>query len=100
MIIYLSRSSNPRKKFMVKIKNGKTIHFGAKGYEDYTIHKDPERKQRYIDRHQSNEDWSKSGIDTAGFWSRWLLWGEPTLEQSIKKIENKFGVKIIRRLRF
>ena len=101
MTIYLSRSSNPRKKFMVKIKNGKTIHFGAKGYSDYTIHKDPERKQRYIARHsQSNEDWSKSGIDTAGFWSRWLLWGEPTLGQSIKKIENKFGVKIVRRLRF
>lgn len=99
MIIYLSRSSNPRKKFMVKIQ-GKTIHFGAKGYSDYTIHKDPERKQRYIDRHQSNENWTKSGIDTAGFWSRWLLWGEPTLGQSIKKIENKFGVKIIRRLRF
>lgn len=99
MTIYLSRSSNPRKKFMVRVGN-KTIHFGAKGYEDYTIHKDPERKQRYIDRHQSNEDWSKSGIDTAGFWSRWLLWGEPTLGQSIKKIENKFGVKIVRRLRF
>ena len=99
MNIYLSRSSNPTKKFMVKVGN-KTIHFGAKGYSDYTIHKDPERKQRYIDRHQSNEDWSKSGIDTAGFWSRWLLWGEPTLGQSIKKIENRFGVKIVRRLQF
>lgn len=100
MTIYLSRSSNPRKKFMVRV-GGKTIHFGFKGMSDYTIHKDPERKQRYIARHsQSNEDWSKSGIDTAGFWSRWLLWGEPTLGQSIKKIENKFGVKIVRRLRF
>ncbi len=99
MIIYLSRSSNPRKKYMVKV-NRKTIHFGAKGYSDYTIHKDPERKQRYIDRHKDNENWTKSGIDTAGFWSRWLLWGEPTLGQSIEKIEDKFGVKIVRRLRF
>ncbi len=84
---------------MVKV-NRKTIHFGAKGYSDYTIHKDPERKQRYIDRHKDNENWTKSGIDTAGFWSRWLLWGEPTLGQSIEKIEDKFGVKIVRRLRF
>lgn len=98
MIIYLSRSSNPRKKYMVKVGN-KTIHFGAKGYSDYTIHRDPERKQRYIDRHRDNENWTKSGIDTAGFWSRWLLWGEPTLGQSIEKIEDKFAVKIIRRLR-
>ena len=84
---------------MVKVKN-KTVHFGAKGMSDYTIHKDLERKQRYIDRHRANEDWTKSGITTAGFWSRWLLWGEPTLRESIQKIEDKFGVKIIRRLRF
>lgn len=99
MIIYLSRSSNPTKKYMVRVGK-KTIHFGAKGYSDFTIHKDPERKKRYIERHHSNEDWTKSGIDTAGFWSRWLLWGEPTLSGSIEKIENKFGVKIVRRLRF
>lgn len=97
MIIYLSRSSKKEKKFMVKVE-GKTIHFGAKGYSDYTIHKDTERKQRYIARH-TGEDWSKSGIDTAGFWSRWLLWGEPTLSKSIEQIENKFNVRIIRRLR-
>lgn len=99
MIIYLSRSSNPRKKYMVKVKN-KTIHFGAKDYSDYTIHKDVGRKQRYIQRHKTNEDWTKSGIDTAGFWSRWLLWGEPSLTESIEKIEDKFNVRIIRRLRF
>ena len=99
MMIYLSRSSNPRKKYMVKVGN-KTIHFGAKGYEDYTTHKDPLRKQRYINRHKNNEDWSIQGIQTAGFWSRWLLWSEPTLKESIQKIENKFGVKIVRRLRF
>ena len=99
MIIFLSRSSSPRKKYMVRV-NKKTIHFGAKGMSDYTIHKDPERKQRYIQRHKTNEDWTKSGIGTAGFWSRWLLWGEPTLKDSIKKIEDKFNVRIIRRLWF
>ena len=100
MIIYLSRSSKPSKKFMVRVGN-KTIHFGARKpyYQDYTIHKDLRRKERYIVRH-IGENWTKSGIDTAGFWSRWLLWGEPTLKTSIEKIENKFGVKIVRRLRF
>ena len=78
----------------------KTIHFGAKDYSDYTIHKDIGRKQKYIQRHRDRENWSIQGIDTAGFWSRWLLWGEPTLKESIKKIEDKFGVKIIRRVRF
>jgi hypothetical protein len=26
------------------------------------------------------EDWKRSGIDGAGFWSRWYLWGHPTFE--------------------
>ena len=92
--IYLARSNRSDKKYMVNV-DGKITHFGAIGYSDYTIHKDPERKQRYINRHRAREDWGKSGIQSAGFWSRWLLWGEPTLQASIKAIEKKFKVKIV-----
>lgn len=92
-IVYLAKSSRADKKYMVYV-DGKVTHFGATGYSDYTNHKDSERKQRYITRHQARENWTKSGIHTAGFWSRWLLWGEPTLQASIKAIERKFGVKI------
>jgi len=94
--IYLCKSNKAGKKYMVRIDN-KTVHFGADGYSDYTIHKDPERKERYITRHKNRENWSKSGIKTAGFWSRWLLWGEPTLTSSIKEIERRFNVKISRK---
>jgi hypothetical protein len=62
---------------------------GASGYSDFTIHKDEQRKQRYINRHKTNEIWSNSGIDTAGFRSRWLLWNKPTTKENymdIKKI--------------
>lgn len=96
MNINLYVSSRNDKKYMVII-DGKTIHFGAAGMSDFTIHKDSDRKQRYISRHRSNENWAKSGIKTAGFWSRWLLWNKPTLTESIKNIENKFNVKIIRK---
>ena len=51
---------------------------------------------RYINRHKKNENRTKSGINTAGWWSRWLLWGEPTISASIKAIENKFNVHIVR----
>ena len=94
--IYLARSDRDGKKYMVDV-DGKVVHFGAEGYEDYTIHKDPERKKRYITRHKEKENWTKSGIKTAGFWSRWLLWGEPTISASIKAIENKFNIKIVRK---
>lgn len=102
--IYLCKSNNPNKKYMVKIENtlsngkttSKTIHFGANGMSDYTKHKDPERKQRYIIRHKKRENWNKSGLKTAGFWSYWLLWREKTIREAIRGVEKKFNVKIIR----
>ena len=96
--VILSKSLNPNKKYTVKVYKNKdsssftTIHFGAAGYSDYTIHKDPLRLQRYNKRHSRNENWTKSGISSAGFWSKWLLWSKPTLKAAKQLIRNKFGV--------
>lgn len=95
---YLEKSDNPKKKYMVSFINPKsgrmkTIHFGAKGMTDYILSGgDDERKQRYIDRHQKNEDWTD--LTKSGTWSRFLLWGEKTLKKSIKEMEKKFKIKI------
>jgi hypothetical protein len=64
---------------------------------DYTIHKDPERKERYINRHMKREDWTKSGMKTSGFYSRWLLWNLPSLSASIKDTQKRFDIKIIKK---
>lgn len=98
----LAPSTRDKKKWMITTPNKKKVHFGQKGASDYTKHKDPERKEKYISRHagsdsgntSSREDWTKSGLDTAGFWSRWLLWGEKTIDGSINAIETKFNIKI------
>jgi hypothetical protein len=97
--IKLSRSEKPDKKFKVKVGDRKgasrtTIHFGSKGMSDYTLNQDPNRKRLYIKRHRLRENWNKSGIKTAGFWSRWLLWNKPTLNESIQDIEKRFHVII------
>lgn len=92
--IELSRSKRAGKKFVVNV-NDNVVHFGADGYEDFTMHGDETRKERYIARHKARENWTKSGINTAGFWSRWLLWNKPTIQESAKDIEKRFGVKII-----
>lgn len=94
-VIELKKSSKPEKKYMVKIDN-KTIHFGASGYGDYTKHKDEKTKSRYIARHRKREKWGarSPAIRTPGFWSRWLLWNKPTINESIKDIERKNNVAI------
>lgn len=94
-VVYLSRSSKPDKKYMVQIGN-KTVHFGARGMSDYTIHKDPERRKRYVARHKARENWSKSGLKSAGFWSLWILWNKPSLSASIADTQRRFGIKIRR----
>ena len=94
-VVYLRRSNKPDKKFMVNI-DGRTIHFGARGMSDYTKHKDSSRKQRYISRHRKRESWSRSGLKSAGFWSKNLLWNKPSLSSSISAVERRYGLKIRR----
>jgi hypothetical protein len=92
--IILQKSTHPDKKYMVNIGN-KTVHFGASSYQSYEVHKDPERKKRYENRHKSRENWRKSGIKSAGFWSKWILWNKPSLRASIKDTERRFNIKIV-----
>jgi hypothetical protein len=96
-IIILQKSTHPDKKLMVTIGN-KTIHFGAKNYSDFTKHKDRSRMHRYSNRHRSRENWCKSGIKSAGFWSKWILWNKPSLLASIKDTEKRFNIRIQRKL--
>ena len=93
MELVISKSTNKNKKFDA-IVDGKKISFGAVGYSDYTIHKDPERKERYIARHIKREDWNKSGVKTAGYWSKHLLWNKDTLTKSIDDISKKHNLNI------
>ena len=95
--IILEKSKLPGKKYRAIIGN-KTINFGAKTYSDYTLHKDKERMHRYVNRHKARENWTKSGLKTAGFWSRWILWNKPSLRGSIRNTEDKFGIRIINRI--
>ena len=88
------KSDKPGKKYYIITNDNKKVYFGAAGMSDFTIHKDGQRRQRYIKRH-SNENWSKSGIDTAGWWSLKYLWSYPTKKEAynhIKKDLKKWGV--------
>ena len=89
MQISIQKSTRAGKKYMAKVNN-KTIHFGADGYEDFTTSKDEKRKASYLARHKANEDWTVAGVDTAGFWSRYVLWNKPSITSSIRDINQRF----------
>jgi hypothetical protein len=92
MNIVLSKSSRKDKKFQVRIDGEKTIHFGATGYSDFTLHKDKKRRDRYDNRHRAREDWTDPL--TAGFWAKWILWNKPTLLGSIRDTNRRFSNKL------
>jgi len=80
-LISISESPKADKKLMAVFENSetkrkKTIHFGAKGMDDYTITKDKAQRERYLTRHAKNENWDNP--ISAGALSRFVLWGAST----------------------
>ena len=70
------------------------LSFGDNRYMDYTMHKDADRKERYINRHNKREVWTVAGISTAGFQSRWPIWNLPTLEASTRDVFTRLNINI------
>jgi len=121
MRVRIVRSPNSKKKFRAILEDGKTVDFGARGYSDYTKHKTPSRMRSYVLRHggqipkriiaerdpnriqnlmldvnrSDKEDWKMSGINGAGFWSRWYLWSFPNIVGVKRFMSNKFGIQIV-----
>jgi hypothetical protein len=113
------KSDKPGKKFKVKLYipstgKDKIIYFGASDYEDFTQHKDSNRKKNYLTRSAGIKNKSgkltKNDYTSPNFWSRRYLWdskesyGKLPLpsktspkkspkKTSVKKSPNKTSVK-------
>lgn len=92
-LIKIVASHKPEKKydahFLVDGQHVKIVSFGAKGYEDYTQHKNEDRKQHYLERHgRGREHWSSP--DTPGALSRWVLWNKTGFRESIADFKRRF----------
>ena len=90
MDVVITKSKKSDKKYDARIDGTKTVSFGQKMASDFTKHKDKDRKEAYIALHKKNEDWTKSGAKTAGFYSKHVLWNKPTLKESIDDINKMF----------
>lgn len=105
---YLTQSTNPKKKFDVYefqgLKKNWKLSFGQKDADDFTTHYTKEGKVKaekyqiqYDTRHFKRENWKKSGIKTAGYWARNILWNKKTINESIADIMKRDNIKIIRK---
>ena len=87
----IRKSHNPAKKYdAVFEENGrtKTVSFGANSYSDYTKHHDTQRKDRYLARHHSRDNWNNP--TSPGSLSRYILWNKPSMKESVKDFKKKF----------
>jgi len=69
----------------------KEVTFGMKNSKGTFADGSPESKKKaYLARHSKmGEDWTKSGLRTAGFMSRWVLWSDRSnskIKQNISRI--------------
>ena len=95
MKVVIKPSTNEKKKYMAIFyednKKVKTVHFGAKGMDDYTITKNKEQRERYRARHK--KDLETKDPTKAGYLSYFILWGDSTsLKENIKNYKKKFNL--------
>jgi hypothetical protein len=64
-------STRADKKYMIRTPDGKVIHFGAWGMQDFTKHKNKDRLNAFKTR---NNKWASAPKWSAGFMSYNLLW--------------------------
>lgn len=95
-------SSSPSKKLKAEFfrdgKKFKTIHFGAKGMDDYTITKNKEQRERYRARAktQLSKGQNPQGLGAAAL-SYYVLWGDSTSRRTnMSSYARRFKMKLLR----
>lgn len=89
-LINITKSKAKGKKYTATFKNGTSIHFGATGYDDYTIGATKQQRDNYRARH------AKDPINkpmTPASLSYYVLWGESkNINTNIKEYKKRFNV--------
>ena len=74
----LDYSTRKNSKYMATLPGGKKVHFGSPKYSDYTIHKDKERRDKYLSRamkiKNKKGELTYTNPESSNFWSVNLLW--------------------------
>jgi len=95
MVIEKGTAKNKKLKAIFYDDEGKkirTVQFGDNRYEDYTIHKDKQRRSKYKSRHRGSLE--KGTYMSPSHLSFYILWGDSTSRNTnIKKYKKMFKLK-------
>ena len=77
----LDYSTRKNNKYMATLPSGKKVHFGSPNYPDYTIHKDKDRRDKYLARAKKIKnkqgELTYTNPESSNYWSvQNLLWPE------------------------
>jgi len=80
-LVKVCKAKDGKHKYVAYFKDSKTgktdtTPFGYKGMEDYTMHKDKQRRENYRSRHK--RDLRTNDPTRAGYLSYYILWGDST----------------------
>ena len=74
----LDYSKRKNNKYVITLQNGKKLHFGSSQYPEFLIHKDEERKEKYLKRAKKIKnkqgELTYTNPESSNFWSVNLLW--------------------------
>jgi len=104
--MYLYKSNLKNKKFSAFFPTSKkVIHFGGKGYRDYTLMNDKKSvhylsskkerdavKDRYRVRHAND---NLDDPESPGSMSMSVLWSAPTLKGGIRNYSRKYNLRVV-----
>ena len=88
-LLRIEPAHNSKKKWRAVFDETHT-EFGDSSSEDYTQHKDKERRRLYRLRHE--KDLKTNDPTRAGYLSYFILWNKPTMKASISDYKKQFNL--------
>ena len=89
----LKKSEKKGKRFVIIMQDrGHRHDFGSDVGKTFIDGRTEKEKEAWIARHRVNKNWDNK--HSSIYYSRMLLWTEPTLKKAIKALEKKNKIKI------
>jgi hypothetical protein len=88
-IVKLTKANDGKHKWIAEFEDGTRTRFGQQGADDFTITGDEEQKKRYRARHE--KDLKTKDPKRAGYLSYYVLWNLPTIAESVRDFNKRFG---------